>query len=200
MEVWPRRDVAKACLAVGATLKRSANVSGQRSPILTMCDWRRCLGADVSLILSRSPRYFFLFVLPQIKERRSVIFGSRCGLPRQQCQSGSLPPVCQSKWAGPRVSALGAALATAPFLFFPVGHEPDRRRQTSPAAKGEKRPPSKARDYSIVLQPGMFSAGRIVTIIDSSRNRLTSALARLGTLFGGGCVPSRRCWINREAK
>jgi hypothetical protein len=46
MEVWLRRDVAKACLAVGATLKRSAkcvtNVSGQRPPMLIMCDWRQC--------------------------------------------------------------------------------------------------------------------------------------------------------------
>ena len=28
---------------------------------------------------------------------------------------------CQSKWADPRVSALGTALATAPFLFCPAG-------------------------------------------------------------------------------
>jgi hypothetical protein len=28
---------------------------------------------------------------------------------------------CQSKWAGPRVSALETALATAPFLFCPAG-------------------------------------------------------------------------------
>jgi len=35
--------------------------------------------------------------------------------PRQQCQSGSLPPVASQSWADPRVSALGAALVTAPF-------------------------------------------------------------------------------------
>jgi hypothetical protein len=42
----PRSNVTKACLAVGAALQRGAvcvtNVSGQRSPIVIKCEWRRC--------------------------------------------------------------------------------------------------------------------------------------------------------------
>ena len=47
---------------------------------------------------------------------------ARNGLPTPAVPVRVAPASCQSKWAGPRVSALGAALATAPFPIAVLGY------------------------------------------------------------------------------
>ena len=55
----------------------------------------------------------------------NILLDRDAGLPASSARAGRSRQ-CQSKWAGPRVSALGTALVTAPFL---IGVAPPRLRQ-----------------------------------------------------------------------